>query len=195
MELEPRSTSILRMLPTEWKGFLIVRGEQPAKLPCLWATKVTVPGGALYEMAGNGDPVRLEASLPKGDRVEAVDMTRGTRRIAIIREGRLAAVLFVTRTGLLPSRDWLIGQLEAEEVGASVLAARGPGNQPDKGPTICVCFDIGLNQIVAAIRDQSLVDVPAIGKAIGAGTNCGSCRPALANILAQIPQETLHAAE
>ena len=180
---------------TEWKGFLILRGEQPVKLPCLWATKVTVPGGALYEVAGDGDPVRLEASLPKGDRVEAVDMTRGTRRVAIIRDGKLAAVLFVTRTGLLPSRDWLIGQLQAEEVGASVLAARGPGNQPDKGPTICVCFDIGLNQIVAAIRDQSLVDVPAIGKAIGAGTNCGSCRPALANILAQLPQETLHAAE
>ena len=185
----------IEKVATEWKGFLILRGEQPAKVPCLWATKVTVPGGALYEVAGNGDPVRLEACLPKGDRVEAVDMTRGTRRIAIIREGKLAAVLFVTRTGLLPSRDWLIGQLEAEEVGASVLAARGPGSQPDKGPTICVCFDIGLNQIVTAIRDQSLVDVPAIGKAIGAGTNCGSCRPALANILAQIPQETLHAAE
>ena len=185
----------IEKVTTEWKGFLILRGEQPAKVPCLWATKVTVPGGALYEVAGNGDPTRLEACLPKGDRVEAVDMTRGTRRIAIIREGKLAAVLFVTRTGLLPSRDWLIGQLEAEEVGASVLAARGPGNQPDKGPTICVCFDIGLNQIVAAIRDQSLVDVPAIGKAIGAGTNCGSCRPALANILAQIPQEALHAAE
>ena len=185
----------IEKVATEWKGFLILRGEQPAKVPCLWATKVTVPGGALYEVAGNGDPTRLEACLPKGDRVEAVDMTRGTRRVAIIREGKLAAVLFVTRTGLLPSRDWLIGQLEAEEVGASVLAARGPGNQPDKGPTICVCFDIGLNQIVAAIRDQSLVDVLAIGKAIGAGTNCGSCRPALANILAQIPQETLHAAE
>ena len=78
---------------------------------------------------------------------------------------------------------------------AAVLAARGPGNQPEKGATICVCFDIGLNQIVAAIRDQSLVDVPAIGQAIGAGTNCGSCRPALANILTQTMQETLHAAE
>jgi assimilatory nitrate reductase catalytic subunit len=76
-----------------------------------------------------------------------------------------------------------------------VLAARGPGSQPDKGATICVCFDIGLNQIVAAIRDQKLVDVPAIGKALGAGTNCGSCRPAIANILAQTSQETLHAAE
>lgn len=180
---------------TEWRGFLILRSDQPAKLPCLWSTRVTVPGGALYEVAGNGDPARLEAYLPKGDRVEAIDQTRGTRRVAIISERRLAGILIVTRTGLLPSRDWLIGQLQVEEVGASVLAARGPGSQPDKGPTICVCFDIGLNQIVAAIRDQNLVDVPAIGKAIGAGTNCGSCRPALANILAQIPQETLHAAE
>ena len=34
-----------------------------------------------------------------------------------------------------------------------------------------------------------------IGAALGAGTNCGSCRPALASILAQAQQETLHAAE
>ncbi|MEA3541100.1 MAG: molybdopterin-dependent oxidoreductase [Pseudomonadota bacterium] len=180
---------------TQWQGFLILRGHDQVKLPCLWATRITVPGGALYEVAGNGDPARLEACLPKGDRVEAIDQTRGTRRVAILREGRLAAVLFVTRTGLLPARDWLIDQLEADQVGASVLAARGPGSQPDKGATICVCFDIGLNQIVAAIRDQQLVDVPAVGKALGAGTNCGSCRPAIANILAQTHRETLHAAE
>ncbi|MEV5034985.1 molybdopterin-dependent oxidoreductase [Sphingobium sp. LMC3-1-1.1] len=183
----------------EWKGFLILRDQaatgQPVKLPCLWSTRIAVPGGALYEIAGNGDPARLDAFLPKGDRVEAMDASRGTRRIATIGEGRLNGVLFVTRTGLLPSRDWLIGQLLVEGVGGSVLAARGPGSQPDKGVTICVCFDIGLNQIVTAIREQQLVDVPAIGKALGAGTNCGSCRPALANILAQSMQETLHAAE
>jgi len=183
----------------EWKGFLILRDQaatgQPVKLPCLWSTRIAVPGGALYEIAGNGDPARLDAFLPKGDRVEAMDASRGTRRIATIGEGRLNGVLFVTRTGLLPSRDWLIGQLLVEGVGGSVLAARGPGSQPDKGATICVCFDIGLNQIVAAIREQQLVDVPGIGKALGAGTNCGSCRPALANILAQSMQETLHAAE
>ncbi len=45
------------------------------------------------------------------------------------------------------------------------------------------------------IRDEQLDDVPAVGKALGAGTNCGSCRPAIANILAQTTQETLHAAE
>lgn len=146
-------------------------------------------------MAGNGDPARLEACLPKGDRVEAIDRARGTRRVAIIRDGRLEGVLIVTRTGILPSRDWLIGQLAVEGVGASVLAARGPGSQPDKGVIICVCFDIGLNMIVTAIREQGLVDVSAIGAALGAGTNCGSCCPALASILAQAQQETLHAAE
>lgn len=185
----------LAKVETEWKGFLILRGEEPACLPCMWATRVTVPGGALYEIAGNGDPSRIEACLPKGERVEAIDLTRGSRRIAVIVEGRLAGVLFVTRTGLLPSRDWLIGQLESESVGATVLAARGPGSQPDKGATICVCFDVGLNQIVAAIREQALVDVPAIGKALGAGTNCGSCRPALAKILVQTNEEVLDAAE
>jgi assimilatory nitrate reductase catalytic subunit len=180
---------------TEWKGFLILRGDDPVRVPCLWSTRVAVPGGALYEIAGNGDAARLETCLPQGERVEAIDRARGSRRVAFIRDGKLAGVLFVTRTGLLPSRDWLIGQLEAEDVGATVLAARGPGKQADKGPTICICFDIGLHQIMAAIRQQNLVDVPAIGRAIGAGTNCGSCRPALANILAQTPQESLHAAE
>ncbi|QDK34961.1 nitrate reductase [Sphingomonas sp. IC081] len=185
----------LAKVATEWKGFLILRGEHPVKVPCLWATKVAVPGGALYEIAGNGDPARIEACLPRGERVEAIDQARGSRRVAVIVEGRLAGVLFLTRTGLLPSRDWLIGQLAAEGVGAAVLAARGPGSQPDKGATICVCFDIGLNQIVAAIREQALVDVPAIGKALGAGTNCGSCRPALAKILVQTNEEVLDAAE
>ncbi len=180
---------------TEWSGFLILRGQEPVRVPCLWSTRIAVPGGSLYEIAGNGDAARLEACLPAGERVEAIDRIRGSRRVAIIRDGKLAAVLFVTSSGLLPSRDWLIGQLEAEDVGAMVLAARGPGKQVDKGPTICVCFDVGLHQIMDAIRQQKLVDVSAIGLAIGAGTNCGSCRPALANILAQIPQEPRHAVE
>ncbi len=181
-------------IAVEWRGFLILRGEAERPFPCLWATRIAVPGGTLHELAGHGDAARLEACLPKGERVEAIDRSRGTRRLAIIRDGRLVAALFVTRTGLLPARDWLIAQLEAETVGASVLAARAAGAQADKGPTVCVCFDMGLNQIVAAIRDQQLVDVPAIGRAIGAGTNCGSCRPALASILAR-SQEILDAAE
>ena len=35
-----------------------------------------------------------------------------------------------------------------------------------------------LHSVVAAIRDQQLANVAAIGAELGAGTNCGACRPA-----------------
>ncbi|MFV0923375.1 molybdopterin-dependent oxidoreductase [Sphingomonas parapaucimobilis] len=181
----------LAAVETRWRGFLIVAGE-PVRTPkCLWATRVAVPAGSLWELAGDGDPVKLEASLPAGERIEAIDAARGTRRIAILSGGRLVAALFVTESGELPSRDWLIGQLAEPEAAPTLLAGRAPGVQADRGAIVCACFDIGMRTIVAAIRDQRLADVAAIGAALGAGTNCGSCRPALARLLAE---ETNHAA-
>jgi assimilatory nitrate reductase catalytic subunit len=183
----------------DWRGFLILRGETAIQPPSLWSTRIAVPGGALHELAGVGDPAALDAILPPGQRIEAIDAARGTRRIAIMDDGKLTAVLFVTRDGELPSRDWLIAQLSEPQASPLVLAGRAPGAQPDRGAVICVCFDVGLKQIVAAIAEQQLADVGAIGKALGAGTNCGSCRPALARILADTnaapPMETVHAAE
>ncbi|SFK61729.1 assimilatory nitrate reductase (NADH) alpha subunit apoprotein [Sphingomonas sp. NFR04] len=174
----------------DWRGFLIVQGDAPAP-ECLWATRVTVPGGGLYELAGTGDPAALDRVLPRGERVEASDPARGTLRVGVLRDGLLAAVLFVTRTGELPSRDWLIGQLHQPQ-GPQVLAGRAPGRRSDRGAVVCACFDIGLHSITAAIRDQKLQDVAAIGAALGAGTNCGSCRPALARILNDMPKEAAH---
>jgi assimilatory nitrate reductase catalytic subunit len=93
----------------------------------------------------------------------------------------------------LPARDWLIGQLGAAQSGPAVLAGRAPGAAPDRGAIVCVCFDIGARTITRAIAEQKLVDVADIGRALGAGTNCGSCRPALARLLSQ-SRETLDVA-
>jgi len=174
----------------DWQGFLIVHGE--AAVPdCLWATKVAVPGGALVELAGRGDAQGLDAALPRGERIEASDPARGTRRVAVLRDGRLVAALFITATGVLPARDWLVSQL-GEAQGVQVLAGRAPGVQEDRGAIVCVCFDVGARTIIAAIRDQALADVAAVGAALGAGTNCGSCRPAIARIIAQQRKEAAH---
>ncbi|MEH3046304.1 molybdopterin-dependent oxidoreductase [Sphingomonas adhaesiva] len=170
---------------TRWRGFLIVAGEPAHRPDCLWATRVAVPAGTLWELAGDGDAAALEAALPAGERVEAIDRARGTRRIAVLADGRLVAALFVTESGELPTRDWLIAQLSEAQAAPTVLAGRAPGVQADRGAIVCVCFDLGVRTIVAAIRDRRLADVAAIGAAIGAGTNCGSCRPALARLLAE----------
>ncbi len=176
---------------TRWRGFLIVAGEPVRRPECLWATRVAVPMGSLWELAGDGEATRLEASLPAGERVEAIDQARGTRRIAVLSDGRLVAALFLTESGELPTRDWLIAQLSEAQAAPTVLAGRAPGAAVDNGPIICSCFDIGMRTIVAAIRDRQLADVAAIGAAVGAGTNCGSCRPALARLLTE---EKTHAA-
>jgi assimilatory nitrate reductase catalytic subunit len=175
----------------DWHGFLIMHGEVEAAPRCLWATRVAVPGGALFEIAGLGDAVALDAALPKGERIEASDPARGTWRIAILREGRLIAALFVTKTGELPSRDWLVSQLDQPQ-GPQVLAGRAPGTQQDRGAIVCACLDVGVRTIIAAIRDQGLADVAAIGAALGAGTNCGSCRPALARLIGAERKEAVH---
>lgn len=167
----------------EWRGFLLVAGEPARRPDCRWVTRVTLAAGSLWELAGDGPLGSVEACLPAGERIEAADRARGTRRVAVLAEGRLHAALLVTATGELPPRDWLIAQLNAPAA-PTLLAGRPPGGAADRGPIVCACFDVGLRTITAAIRDQSLADVTAIGAALGAGTNCGSCRPALARLLA-----------
>ena len=187
-----RTPASIAAVTTRWCGFAILSGEASAVPDCLWATRIAVPGGWLWEVAGDGDPAVLEAMLPKGQRIEATDPARGSRRVAVITGDHLAAVLFLTERGELPGRDWLIAQLSTPEVAPTILAGRSPGAQVERGAIVCACFDIGMRTIVTAIRDQQLADVASIGAALGAGTNCGSCRPALARLLAET-QEPAHA--
>ena len=171
----------------EWRAFLIARNA-PADPDALWWTRVRVAGGWLIELAGSGDPAVLETLLPTGDRVEAIDSARGAKRIVVSCDDRLEAALFVTRDSRLPNREWLIAQLDEPAVGAPIrfLAARAPGIQVDEGETVCACFNIGEKRITAAIAADRLTSVAAIGERLGAGTNCGSCRPALARLLTQM---------
>jgi assimilatory nitrate reductase catalytic subunit len=172
-------------LAIEWRGFLVTR-EAPAAIDAVYATRVRVPQGWLVEFAGIGDMAALAKQLlPKGERVETSDAARGQSRIAVLDGGELRAALYISRTGSLPSRDWLIEQLRAAAQPSSLelLAGRPARPQQDRGPIICACFDVGLNSIVSAIGAQRLVTVEEVGVALQAGTNCGSCRPALARLL------------
>ena len=167
----------------QWRGFLIVNCELERVPRCLWATRIAARGGTLWELAGNGDARALEKLLPRGETIEADDKARGSRRVAVMQAGRLVAVLMVTRSGELPPRDYLLAMLGDTPSVPSVLAGRAPGLVADRGPIVCACFDVGLKTIIAAIAERQLADVAAIGAALGAGTNCGSCRPALARLL------------
>jgi assimilatory nitrate reductase catalytic subunit len=165
----------------EWRGFLVAAAV-PDRIDALYATRVRVAGGWLVELAGTGDPLPLARSLlPPGQRLEAVDTARGQAHLAIVAEGRLTAALFLSKSSRLPPREWLIGQLAAVGLASTpeLLAGRAARAAPDEGPIVCACFDVGTRAIVRAIAERRLVDVEDIGTALRAGTNCGSCRPAI----------------
>jgi assimilatory nitrate reductase catalytic subunit len=167
----------------DWRGFLVSR-TRPVLAPSLLWMSARVPGGWLIELAGTG-AVDVAALLPQGDRIEAFDAALGTRRIAVRgTDGCVEAALFITRSGKLPDRDWIAAQLgQGEAAAPELLAGRPMIAQPDRGPIVCVCFDVGETTIRNAIAHEKLTSVEAVGCALSAGTNCGSCRPEILKLL------------
>ncbi len=122
------------------------------------------------------------------DWLEYRDAAMGRYRAACLQDGRLQAVFFIASDQRLPSREWLGSlfakvSLESAEL-AGLLAARPPaGTAADSGRIICACFSVGEKTILNAVRAQGLDNVEAVGVALKAGTNCGSCVPEIRRLL------------
>jgi len=63
-----------------------------------------------------------------------------------------------------------------------VIAGRPSLGSIDRGAVVCSCFGIGVNQIASAVA-QGCMSVKAVGQALGAGTNCGSCRGEISQLV------------
>jgi assimilatory nitrate reductase catalytic subunit len=170
-------------------GFLLSRARPAvAGLP-YWTLAPMAAGHVLYFAMSSGggewDP-RTTAMLPSGERLTLVDDALGIHRAAVLREGRLEAVLYCGIGPKLPSPDWLKSCFALDPMSAAdrraLLAGRPAASQDDEGAIVCVCFQVGALRIEAAIRDGALTS-EAVGAACGAGTNCGSCIPELRRML------------
>jgi assimilatory nitrate reductase catalytic subunit len=177
----------------EWRAFLVC-SDAPVLPELLYWSRSKIAAGWLYELAGAAE-IAVDALLPGGDRLEASDLARGMRRI-VVRDhhGNLTAALFLTRTGELPSRDWVAGRLGQTAASLELLAGRTAAPQRDRGPIVCVCHGVGANDIRSA-GCAGAATIETIGAATQAGTNCGSCRPAIARLLAEVLTAAKEAAE
>ena len=175
----------VQKMQAAWYGFAVsTRPMQPRA--DYWALAPT-RSGYRAELAGYTpvpdweEEARRLFDLPDAEAATILDPARGTARIALFEKGRLLAALFVDREPVAVVRDYLATLPDA--AGTEVLTGRPPEDVPDPGPVICSCFGVGINTIISAIEAQNLMTVEAIGVALEAGTNCGSCRSELAAIL------------
>ena len=180
----------LRRFDAAWYGFA-VSVTAPAFDSAYWALARTT-AGYRAELAGQTEPedwveeARRLLRAPGAEALSILDAARGRARVALYQEGRLLGALYVAREPVALLRDHL-ATLPGTEA-RQALAGRPPADQPDPGPVLCACFNVGVNTLVHAIETQQLMDVDAIGAALQAGSNCGSCRPELAALLNSLRQ-------
>lgn len=183
---------------TAWHGFILCARPLPVRRAEGVEYWVKVPGARFfrYEIAGTETPADWAAAardwLGVGDHeadwIEAADPQAGRYRAAHVDAGQLEACLFIaTSPAGLPERSWLAGLFTGEpmasEARVTVLAGRPVDARADTGPQICSCFGVGRNTIVRAITEDGLTCVADVGKALEAGTNCGSCKPEIAALI------------
>ncbi len=179
----------------DWHGFLVAR-SLPDRIAAAYFTRIRMRHGWLLELAGTRDPGPLVASLlPKGELLESRDPARGVLRAAVYDGEQLLAALYLTRNGPLPDRDWVTSQLSSCQASPiELLAGRSARPAPDRGAIVCSCFDVGERAILDAANGGAKT-IEAIGVATCAGTNCGSCRPAIAELLKKVAKpEAMEAA-
>jgi assimilatory nitrate reductase catalytic subunit len=191
-----KSTPVaIRPFAAGWYGFAVSRQDlTPA---CAYWAKTPVSGGVQLELAGACAPddwadwaAHLIGTTPT---TALSDPARGTYRFAFARGGQLEAAVFVARQPVLLARGHVASLLGKAERGA--LAGRPGADQPDPGPTVCACLNVGLNTILRAITKGDALSVQALGEVLGAGTNCGSCRPELAALIHRHSHSHREAAE
>lgn len=166
-----------------------VAAALPARIP----GKLTLNTGRTrdqwHTMTRTGLSPRLSRHLAEPyleihpDDMTLSDAGRGLFRAALSDEQGLVAALFVSDQPVRLSRAHLGDSLTRFD--PAILAGHPGEAAPDRGAILCACFEIGVNTITRAIARDGLLSVEAIGAALGAGTNCGSCRPELRALLAR----------
>lgn len=184
--------------PVRWYGFAIA--AQPFRPDSAYWARAVTTGGMRAELAGIDLPDDWQAmardlfDLPDAEVIVVEDPRRGSIRLAFTEGGRVVAALFVAPDPVALSRSHL-ASLIGQPAEPGLLSGHPGAGKVDTGAIICACFDVGVNSIITAITEQGAVTVEALGTALRAGTNCGSCRPELKALIARHAIRMAEAAE
>ncbi len=178
-----------------WHGLALMAAKPSQRFGDYWSMAPAGTGWRM-ELAGKRPPEDwtafvqdlLQITDTAGAELLAYhDAQAGQHRFACFQGQKLLGALFVAAEAITVPRAWASEQLDAEFADPTqrlrLLAGRSAGAEPDPGTIVCACFEVGRNQIIEASTMGGCNTVDAIGNALNAGTNCGSCRMEIKAIL------------
>ncbi len=179
-----------------YRGFALTR-RHVALPEGTWFARLAVAGGTGVLFATNEPPavwqdVADRLSAEDAGLAAYSDRSRGVARFGLFRCGRFDGCLFVGPAQRPPRWDLMRTLFESGADAAlgrrMVFAGRAADTMAEAGPLICACFGVRLAAIIDAIAAGSGASVADIGRALRAGTNCGSCLPELRDIVERVAQ-------
>jgi assimilatory nitrate reductase catalytic subunit len=158
-----------------YRGFALSREALPFPRDTWWM-QIVLPDVTGYAFASNDTPATWRDLAPKlfpeAALTEYVDRQRGIYRAAAFAGERLEGALFLGPADAPP--QWReLGQMTGR-MGLS-----------EPGELICACFSVGLSAIQEAVASGKATSAAGIGKALRAGTKCGTCLPEIESLVAQ----------
>ncbi|MFC3673959.1 nitrate reductase [Ferrovibrio xuzhouensis] len=185
----------VRPFAAAWHGFALVAARPSGLATAYWAVAPVKGGGWRIELADTTTPEDWDVfagellgstGAADSDMLAYHDGAAGQHRYAAFRDGCLSGALFVAPQPVSAARNWLIGRIGQKVADPRdrlrLLAGRAGEAGADHGVVVCSCFEVGVNQIATAIA-QGCHSVEAVGAALQAGTNCGSCRSEIRKLI------------
>jgi assimilatory nitrate reductase catalytic subunit len=169
--------------PIAAEGFLVAR-RRVALPDWLARARIAVAGGEAVVFASAERPAALQAFLSNWlDRAASpsrrADESGQRFQSATFADGRLETLLHVGPNLDRAALDAAIALLARPTIDARerrfALAGRAPGDGAAASPLVCACFAVRRDAIEAAVA-AGAESVDAVGRVTRAGTNCGSCR-------------------
>lgn len=183
----------IRSFAAKTYGFAICR-ELPKEINAPYWAKAKCVGGWRIEFAfaKKQDANNLISNilgLKKSDaNISLEDKASGLERFVWFNKDQLEAAIFIGPKPVEVSRSWAIDLLSVRHKDPQerfrIIAARPSQNVPDRGAIVCSCFSVGANEIAEAVKAGNIT-VQAIGKCLNAGTNCGSCKSEINQIISE----------
>jgi assimilatory nitrate reductase catalytic subunit len=176
---------------TGWVGLALSRERLAAPAAEYWVAGRARNGWRL-ELAGAEAPSDWEDFARQtlggdGDWAAYRDQASGAHRFARLNNGQLEACLYVARAHVDASHEWLAELFAKPTLDAgdrmALLAGRPREARADDGPLVCSCYGVGRNKINATIA-AGAASVEEVGARTSAGTNCGSCKAEIGNLIA-----------
>ncbi|MBO6638496.1 MAG: nitrate reductase [Roseitalea sp.] len=174
----------------EAHGFMVSRRKPDTDGLDYWALAKTENGWrlefALCDMPDKPADFLSDLVAAGGKHLSASDAHRGFWRAAHFVGDTMQAAAYMASSPVEVSRSWASGLITTEFETVKdrwrVLAGRPAADMPEKGAIVCSCMSVGINDIAGAVR-SGCHTVEAVGRATQAGTNCGSCKAEITEII------------